>query len=143
MASHARHARSAPVPPPRLRRTLRRVGVTVSAGAALVAAGAAEAQAAQGPQAPRAQLGRTDIAAAFQGTGIALEKSVQGLSPVVKTFKYHPLAATPVDPVDNGIGTKIADFKPISTQALTNPIHSTGQLRDLPLVGQLLGILPG
>ncbi|GHC70638.1 hypothetical protein [Streptomyces cinnamoneus] len=137
MASHARHARSAPVPPPRRRRTLARVGLTVSAGAALVAGGAVEAGAQ--PQAPRAELGRTDVKAALQGTRIALEKSAEGLGPVVRTFKYHPLAATPVDPLNNGARTQVADFQPINTQMLTSPITKTGQLGDLPLVGQLLG----
>ncbi|MEU1312875.1 hypothetical protein ABZ419_28825 [Streptomyces cinnamoneus] len=137
MASHARHARSAPVPPPRRRRTLARVGLTVSAGAALVAGGAVEAGAQ--PQAPRAELGRTDVGAALRGTRIALEKSAEGLEPVVRTFKYHPLAGTPVDPLNNGARTQVADFQPINTQELTSPITKTGQIGDLPLVGQLLG----
>ncbi|MFI9204662.1 hypothetical protein [Streptomyces sp. NPDC053048] len=140
MASHARHARSAPVPPPRRRRGLTRVGVTVSAGAALFAAGAAEAQA--DPQAPRAQIGRQDIGAAFQGTAIAVQKSVAGLSPVVKTFKYHPLAGTVVDPLNNGASTQVSDFKPVTTKPAA--VTTTGKVGDLPVAGQVLGgLLPG
>ncbi|MEU5052433.1 hypothetical protein [Streptomyces sp. NPDC021096] len=115
--------------------------LTVSAGAALVAGGAADASAK--PQPPTAQLGRTDVGAAFAGTGIALEKSVQGLAPVLQTFKYHPLAATPVDPLNNGARTQVADFKPVGTQMLTSPVTKRGQVGDLPLVGQALGALQG
>lgn len=118
-----------------------RVGLTVSAGAALAAGGTATAHAE--PQAPRAQLGRTDVGAAFVGTGIALEKSVEGLSPVLKSFKYHPLAATPVDPLNNGARTQVADFKPVGTDVVTSPVTNRGQVGDLPLVGQALNVLPG
>ncbi|GAA2708197.1 hypothetical protein GCM10010315_04170 [Streptomyces luteosporeus] len=118
-----------------------RVGLTVSAGAALAAGGAAQASAHTQP--PTATLGRTDVGAAFVGTGIALQKSVEGLSPVLKTFKYHPLAATPVDPLNNGARTKVADFKPVGTDMVTSPVTKRGQLGDLPVVGQVLGALPG
>ncbi|MEU7131996.1 hypothetical protein [Streptomyces sp. NPDC046261] len=117
------------------------MGLTVSAGAALVAGGAAGASAE--PQAPKAQLARTDVGAAFVGTGIALQKSVQGLAPVVQTFKYHPLAATPVDPLNNGARAQVADFKPVGTQMVTSPVTTRGQVGDLPLVGQALGALQG
>ncbi|MFI1972819.1 hypothetical protein BLA24_26620 [Streptomyces cinnamoneus] len=141
MASHARHARSAPNPPPRLQRTLARVGLTLSAGAALVAGGAAGASAT--PQAPRAELGRTDVGAALQGTGIAVEKSVQGISPVVKSFKAYPMAGTHVDPLDNGVRTKVADYPAVGTTAVTDTITKTGQISDLPLIGQMVKLLPG
>ncbi|WP_229922983.1 hypothetical protein [Streptomyces griseocarneus] len=118
------------------------MGMTLSAGAALVAAGAAEAQAQ--PQVPRAEFGRQDVGAAFEGTAIALQKSVEGLSPVVKTFKYHPLAGTAVDPLNNGASTQISNFKPVSTQPVTAPVTTRGQVGDLPVAGQLLGgVLPG
>ncbi len=120
---------------------LTRLGLTVSAGAALVAGGATAASA--NPQAPRAEFGRTDLGAAFAGTGIAVEKSVEGLAPVVKSFKYHPLAATPVDPLNNGARIQPGDFKPVGTQAVTSPVTNRGQVGDLPLVGQALGVLPG
>ncbi|GHF48784.1 hypothetical protein GCM10010218_32840 [Streptomyces mashuensis] len=128
-------------PSPRLRRTVARLGLTVSAGAALAAAGAAEAHAS--PQVPSATLGRTDVGAAFEGTGIALEKSVEGLSPVVKSFKYHPLAATGVDPLDNGASTQVSNFKPVGTRLVTAPVTDRGQVQDLPVAGQALGVLPG
>ncbi|MFI9305339.1 hypothetical protein [Streptomyces triculaminicus] len=141
MASQARHARS-PLPPPPRRRALTRIGTTLSAGAALVAAGAADAQAE--PQAPRVQLARQDVRAALQGTDIALQKAVEGLSPVVKQFKYHPLAGTAVDPLNNVASTQILDFKPVSTAPVTAPITTRGQIGDLPVAGQVLqGLLPG
>ncbi|MEV4436943.1 hypothetical protein [Streptomyces sp. NPDC049585] len=120
---------------------LMRVGLTVSAGAALAAGGAAQASAQ--PQPPTATLGRTDLGAALMGTRIGLEKSVEGLSPVIKTFKFNPLAATPVDPLNNGARTQVADFKPVGTDMLTSPLTKRGQLGDLPVVGQVLGALPG
>ncbi|MEU1378265.1 hypothetical protein ABZ442_32135 [Streptomyces triculaminicus] len=116
--------------------------MTLSAGAALVTAGAADAQAE--PQVPRVQLAHQDVHAALQGTDIALRKAVEGLSPVVKQFKYHPLAGTAVDPLNNAASTQILDFKPVSTASLTAPITTRGQIGDLPVAGQVLQtLLPG
>lgn len=138
-ARHARHARTVPHPPPPFARNLVRVGLTVSAGAALVAGSAAGASAAG--QA-RAQFGRTDVLAAVEGTHIALEKSLEGLTPVLKNLPTDPLANTGVDPLDNGARTQVADFKPVGTSVATDPLAKGGHVGDLPVVGAVANLLP-
>lgn len=140
-ARHARHARTVPHPPPPFARNLVRVGLTVSAGAALVAGSAAGASAAGAGQA-RAQFGRTDVLAAVEGTHIALEKSLEGLTPVLKNLPTDPLANTGVDPLDNGARTQVADFKPVGTSLATDPLAKGGHVGDLPVVGAAANLLP-
>ncbi|MBB1253574.1 hypothetical protein H3146_09355 [Streptomyces sp. OF3] len=103
MASRPRHARPAA---PRLLRA----GVTLSAaaGVALSAAGAAQAAIVDDP------VGSV-------GHAVAPFTNLQ----------LHPLAKTGVDPLDNGVGTQIADFQPITTTALTEPLSSGSNLSDL------------
>ncbi|MEV4439573.1 hypothetical protein AB0K09_11205 [Streptomyces sp. NPDC049577] len=151
MTSRARHAR--PVPPPPFLRVLRRLGLTASAGAALVAAGASQAGAqplaAQpvapvGPSAqPAAQIGPFDLAAAVRGTGEGLDQTVHGLGPVVKGLPVNPLAPGAFNPLDNGVGTRIGDFKPVGTQLLTGSLAKGGKVKDIPVVGMATGLLPG
>ncbi|WP_406507101.1 hypothetical protein [Streptomyces sp. NBC_00212] len=132
----------APNPARALRhRALLRAGLTVTAvGAALAGAGSA-AQAAPAPEAPAAGQNAmaTDLAAAAQGvtgaTGYAIAPA--------KTLRLDPLANTGVDPLDNGVGTQVADFKPVSTAMATSPVTSGGALKDLPLTGRAAGLLPG
>jgi hypothetical protein len=50
-------------------------------------------------------------------------------------LRLNPLARTPVDPTTNGVGTQIADFKPIATGALTKPLSDGDSISQLPLVG--------
>ncbi|MGW7195128.1 hypothetical protein, partial [Streptomyces chryseus] len=65
-----------------------------------------------------------------------------GVGPV-KDFHLNPLAGTGVDPLDNGLGTQVADFQPLSTAAVTAPLTQGDALRELPLVGPATGLLPG
>lgn len=48
-----------------------------------------------------------------------------------------------MDPLDNAVGTQIADFKPLSTAVVTDSITQGGGLQDLPLVGPVTKLLPG
>ncbi|WP_037912665.1 hypothetical protein [Actinacidiphila yeochonensis] len=64
-----------------------------------------------------------------------------GIAPV-RDLKLDPLNNTTVDPLTNGLGTQVADFKPISTTSLTGPITDGGSLGTLPLVGTVTGLLP-
>uniref|UniRef100_A0AAU2V4Z1 ATP-binding protein n=1 Tax=Streptomyces sp. NBC_00003 TaxID=2903608 RepID=A0AAU2V4Z1_9ACTN len=132
----------APEPTRALRhRTLLRAGLTVTAvGAALAGAGST-AQAA--PVAPASTVGQNlmspDLPAAARGvtgaTGYAIAPA--------KTLRLDPLANTGVDPLNNGVGTQVADFKPVSTAMATSPVTSGGALNDLPLAGRAAGLLPG
>ncbi|MDK1472693.1 hypothetical protein QNO07_04505 [Streptomyces sp. 549] len=117
MASHARHAR------PRAR-TLLQAGLTLSAAGAvaLVSGGAAQA----------------DIV----NTSDPLGTVGHAVTPI-KQLQLDPLANTGVDPLDNGVGTQIADFQPLGTTQLTAPLTQGGTLGSLPLTGELTGLLPG
>ncbi|MEV5968882.1 hypothetical protein [Streptomyces sp. NPDC051921] len=129
----ARHAQSRT---PR-RSTLLKAGLTVTAaGAALLGAGAA-AQAADGVGVPLPadSLTQVDGAAALEGVG-------HGVAPLTQ-LQIDPLANTGVDPLDNGLGTQVADFKPVGTNLVTDHVTKGGALADLPVAGPLAqGLLP-
>ncbi|MGW6462070.1 hypothetical protein ACWF94_40120 [Streptomyces sp. NPDC055078] len=115
-------------------------GLTVAAVAAtLGASGAAQAA----PAASDAVPGALDSALGGPGTGLvgAVTNSVSGIG-YLKNHQLNPLAKTGVDPLDNGIGTQIADFKPVSTQLVTGPLSDGAALKDLPVVGGVTQALP-
>jgi hypothetical protein len=56
-------------------------------------------------------------------------------------LKPNPLAGTGVDPLDNGLGTQLADFRPLTSQALTGPIAQAQSIGSIPVVGQVTGLL--
>ncbi|MFJ7944751.1 hypothetical protein ACIQ6K_14060 [Streptomyces sp. NPDC096354] len=119
------------------RRALLRAGLTVTAVGAALGAGGAAAQAAPLPVAPAS--GADNGLAAVGGATGALGHAV---SPITQ-LQLDPLANTGVDPLANGVGTQVADFKPLSTGVVTDPLSSGGALKDLPLVGQATGLLHG
>ncbi|PWI43811.1 hypothetical protein [Streptomyces sp. ICBB 8177] len=110
-------------------RALLRTALALSAAGAALAAGAGAAQASQLP-------GADDVVG---GTVQGLES---GVSPV-KHLQLDPLARTTVDPLTNGVGTQIADFKPVGTQTVTGPLTDGDSLSQLPLVGEVTNLLPG
>ncbi|MCB5909597.1 hypothetical protein [Streptomyces pinistramenti] len=130
MASHARPK------PSRIPRSLLRAGLTVSAaGAALAAGGTAHAEVV-----PVSSADTNATASALSG---ALTTSLGGAVNPVRNLQLNPLAKTPVDPLTNGVGTQVADFKPVGTELLTGTLSRGGALKDLPLVGKVTRILPG
>ncbi|MFJ9678402.1 hypothetical protein ACIRP2_10135 [Streptomyces sp. NPDC101194] len=138
MARHA-HSKSR-------RRTLLRAGLTVTAVGAALGAGGAAAQAAPLPLAQAADTGSSldEVSKAAGGavTGAVGQSLRSGIAPVTH-LRLDPLAGTGTDPLDNAVGTQIADFKPLSTAAVTDPVTSGGALKDLPVVGQVAGALHG
>lgn len=126
------------------RRALLRAGLTLTAVGAALGAGGAAAQAAPLPVAPLpgadSALGEAGQAAGNAATG-ALGHSLAAAVGPVTSLQLDPLAKTGTDPLDNAVGTQIADFKPVSTAAVTDPLTSGGALKDLPLVGQVTGLL--
>ncbi|CAL9298245.1 hypothetical protein [Streptomyces sp. SudanB182_2057] len=114
--------------------------VLAAAGAAL-GAGAATASAATVPGTGvtyrPVDAGNIDPEAGLRAvTGIVgyVTGPVTGLKP-------NPLAGTGVDPLDNGVGTQVADFQPVGTQTLTRPLAQARSLGSIPVLGQLLGAL--
>ncbi|MGW0555197.1 hypothetical protein ACWDZ6_13465 [Streptomyces sp. NPDC002926] len=122
---------------PKSRRlALLRAGMTVAAVAAVLGAGDAAHAA---PVAP-VGLGTLDQGQGQVLTG-AVANSVSGAGQV-KSLQLNPLAKTGVDPLDNGVGTQVADFKPVSTEAATGPLADGAALKDLPVAGGAAGSLP-
>ncbi|MFI2778372.1 hypothetical protein [Streptomyces sp. ALB3] len=140
----ARHALSKP-----RHRALLRAGLTLTALGAALGAGGAAAQAAPLPVTPAAgadtadsTLGAVGEAAAPALTS-ALGYGLAGAVEPVTDLQLDPLAGTGVDPLDNAVGTQIADFKPVTTAVVTDPLTSGAALGDLPVVGQVTGLITG
>ncbi|MEV8534932.1 hypothetical protein [Streptomyces sp. NPDC051211] len=112
-----RHASSAP------RQPLRTAGLTVSM------AGAALAMAAGGAQASE----------------VSLPHALAGVTEPIADLKVNPLANTGVDPLDNGIGTQVADFPAVGTTMVTGTLTQGPSVGELPTaaVSSLLGPLTG
>ncbi|MEU9863862.1 hypothetical protein AB0D99_23610 [Streptomyces sp. NPDC047971] len=114
---------------------LLKAGLTATAaGAAVLGLGAAGAQAAAPLPLPIDSIAGSDISSALGATGHAVGP--------LTSLQLDPLANTGVDPLDNGVGTQIADFKPVGTNLVTDHVTKGGGLDDLPLVGEVTGLLP-
>ncbi|MFD9503591.1 hypothetical protein [Streptomyces sp. NPDC060035] len=137
----ARHALSKP-----RRRALLRAGLTLTALGAALGAGGAAAQAASLPAAPATGADNT-LGAAGDAAAPALNSALgYGLAGAVSPatdLQLDPLAGTGVDPLDNGVGTQVADFKPMTTAAATGPLAGGASLGDLPVAGQAAGTIAG
>ncbi|MER7044280.1 hypothetical protein [Streptomyces jumonjinensis] len=131
MARHSAH---------QSRRIALRAGLTVAAAAAALGA-SGTAHAAPAPP----TVGLDGAAAALnesaQGVTGAVTNSIAGIS-YLTSLQLNPLAKTGTDPLANGVATQIADFKPISTELITGPLAQGGGLKDLPLVGGVVKMLP-
>ena len=129
----SRHASS---PNPTARRAL---AALATAGVAL-GAGAATAAADTGPALDVVRTRPTSLGQIDPQAGL---KVLGGVLPYVTGpvagLKPNPLAGTGVDPLDNGVGTQLADFKPLTSKTLTGPLAQAPSVGSLPVVGQLLG----
>lgn len=128
-------------------RALLQVGLTFSAVGAAVTGGATAAAAAESaapglaaPLSPQSVQPGVDGAIAALG---AADVATAGALRPAKDQRLHPLAGTPVDPLDNSVGTQVADFRSVSTDAVTGLFSDGGSLRELPAAGGVLGALPG
>ncbi|MFI8851672.1 hypothetical protein [Streptomyces sp. 891-h] len=85
----------------------------------------------------------TPVRHTVRGAGVALGSALE----TVNDLQLDPLANTGSDPLDNSVGTQIADFRPLSTAAVTGPLARGASLGELPLVGPLatkaIDALPG
>ncbi|MET8859970.1 MULTISPECIES: hypothetical protein [unclassified Streptomyces] len=124
------------------RNTLARTTARIAATVGVVAAGAAVATPAFAETAPAvhtrpASLGDLDPQAGLQGvTG-----TVGHVTGPVEGLKPNPLAGTGVDPLDNGVGTQVADFKPLTSKALTGPVAQADSIGGIPVLGKVTGFL--
>ncbi|MFJ5640304.1 hypothetical protein [Streptomyces sp. NPDC093223] len=130
-------ARTASSPHPTAQRALvalATAGVALGAGAATAAAAPQHVADSLVRTAP-AGLGHADPTTALQALGAALPY----VTGAVTGLKPNPLAGTGVDPLDNGVGTQVADFQPVSSKMLTGPVAQASSVGSLPLLGQALG----
>ncbi|MER6428866.1 hypothetical protein ABT272_14090 [Streptomyces sp900105245] len=121
--------------------TARRGLLVLAAAGAALGAGAASASADSVPVAGLNYrplgLGNVDPQA-----GVGAATGIVGyVTGPVAGLKPNPLAGTGVDPLDNGVGTQLADFQPLSSQMVTRPLAQAQSLGSVPVVGQVLGSL--
>lgn len=118
-------------------------GALATAGAALGAGAgtaAADTETIAGVMHTRpTSLGKIGPQAGLQ----ALTGTVGAVTGPVAGLKPHPPAGTGVDPLDNGVGTQLADFQPLTSQMLTRPVAQASSVGSLPVVGQATGPLGG
>ncbi|MFE5211401.1 hypothetical protein [Streptomyces sp. NPDC056600] len=119
----------------------------VLAGAGLaLGGGAVAASAAPVPAVPSADQVEPKVALSVIDlkTGMETLKNTVGYTVgPVGALKPNPLAGTGVDPTDNGVGTQVADFQPVTTKTLTSPLTQAETINALPAVGQVTGMLGG
>ncbi|AXI78948.1 hypothetical protein [Peterkaempfera bronchialis] len=119
-----------------------------AAGAAVIGAlgaqapaSAAEARPAKPAQAPEAALRPVDTAAAFGTLG---STAGTALRPVTD-LRLDPWANSSADPLTNGVAvqpkTPNGHTGQLSTLPLTAPLSGGGGLKDVPVVGQVVGLL--
>lgn len=84
-----------------------------------------------------------DAESTLGGVAEGLRHAASSTIAPVKHLQLNPLAKTGVDPLSNSVGTQVADFKPVSTEAVTGPLARGASLSELPVVGPLTNLLPG
>ncbi|NUS23315.1 MAG: hypothetical protein HOV70_26875 [Streptomyces sp.] len=131
----ARHASSSTPTAQRALAALATAGVALGAGAASAAADTQPVD--ELVHTRPTSLGRIDPQAGLQG----LTNTVGYVTGPVAGLKPNPLAGTGVDPLDNGLGTQIADFQPMTSQMLTAPVAQAQSIGSMPVVGQVTGLL--
>jgi hypothetical protein len=139
MARHeARHA--APKTP-----TARRALLALTTASLALGAGAGAASAdvgkpvntAEMPKEANVKLAPVDVKA---GLGVLRDTAGYAVAPV-GNLKPNPLAGTGVDPLDNGVGTQVADFKPVTSKQVTGPVAQADDVDALPVAGPVISSL--
>ncbi|MEU1261220.1 hypothetical protein ABZ839_12610 [Streptomyces cellulosae] len=59
----------------------------------------------------------------------------------VADLKPNPLAGTGVDPLDNGLGTQVADFRGVESREVTGPVAQAESVGSIPGVGTVTDTL--
>ncbi|MER5669087.1 hypothetical protein [Streptomyces mirabilis] len=127
-----------------LARTTTRIAVALGVVAAGAAAAASPAVADTAPAVDLMRTQPTSLGNVDPQAGLgALTGTVGYVTGPIAGLKPNPLAGTGVDPLDNGVGTQLADFKPLTSQALTGPLAQARSVGSMPVVGQALGSLGG
>ncbi|MDW8810403.1 hypothetical protein P1P68_37795 [Streptomyces scabiei] len=110
-------------------------GLALGAGAGTAAAADGAAPVVDVLRTRPTSLGQVDPQAGLQ----ALTGTVGYVTGPVAGLKPNPLAGTGVDPLDNGVGTQLADFQPLTSTALTGPVAQASSIGSIPVLGQVVG----
>ncbi|WCN02898.1 hypothetical protein [Streptomyces sp. M92] len=125
--------------------TVHRALVLLATAGAALGAGAATASAAEGGGETIAGLAHTRPTSMGNIDPQAGVQAVTGIvgyvTGPVADLKPNPLAGTGVDPLHNGVGTKVADFQPLTSTSLTGPVAQARSLGAVPVVGQATELL--
>lgn len=114
--------------------------LTLTAAAATLAPAAAALAATPAPAGTA--LPDTGLPPDVLPTRTATGAVASGVDPV-RHLALDPLSDTGVDPLDNGVGSQVADFRSLSTTAVTDQVTHGGSLSTLPLVGPASGLFSG
>ncbi|WP_159772116.1 hypothetical protein [Streptomyces sp. HM190] len=120
----------------------RRALLAVTTAGVALGAGAGTAAAADGadPAVDVLRTRPTSLGSVDPQAGLtALTGTVGYVTGPVAGLKPNPLAGTGVDPLDNGVGTQLADFQAVRSTALTGPVAQAPSIGSIPVVGQLVG----
>jgi hypothetical protein len=124
---------------------LLRAGLTLTAAGAAVGGTGAAASASE-PSTVETPLGTLDTSAVHYALDSAVQQAggatTHAFGPV-KELRANPLAGTAADPLNNVVGTQVADFRPLTTEPLTGPAARGASFEQLPLVRHVLDVLPG
>lgn len=121
--------------------TAQRALIALATAGAALGAGAATASAdsvpALGMTYRPSALGNVDPQSGLR----AVTGTVGYVTGPVAGLKPNPLAGTGVDPLDNSVGTQLADFRPVTSRMVTAPVAQAQSLGEVPVVGQAVGSL--
>ncbi|MET9735557.1 hypothetical protein ABZZ79_34500 [Streptomyces sp. NPDC006458] len=122
----------------------RALAALATAGVALGASATTAAAADTEPVVDAMRTRPTSLGQLDPQSGVeALTMSLRYTTGTVSSLKPNPLAGTGVDPLDNGIGTQLADFRPLTSQMLTAPVAQAESIGSIPLLGQATELLGG
>ncbi|WP_367321158.1 hypothetical protein [Streptomyces sp. HUAS ZL42] len=122
--------------------TGRRALVALATAGVALGAGAGTACAGSEPVVDVLRTHPTSLGEIDPQSGLhALKGTVGHVTGPVSDLRPNPLAGTGVDPLDNGVGTQVADFAPVSSQALTGPVTQARSIGSVPVVGEAAGLL--
>ncbi|MFI0505108.1 hypothetical protein ACH3WN_20035 [Streptomyces albogriseolus] len=88
-----------------------------------------------------AALGVAAAASAAQAQAQVLPDNAGQVVGTVADLKPNPLAGTGVDPLDNGVGTQVADFRGLDSRAVTGPAAQAESVGGIPGVGTVTDAL--
>ncbi|GAB7104022.1 hypothetical protein JCM4814A_23360 [Streptomyces phaeofaciens JCM 4814] len=132
----ARHDSSQTFTGRRVLAALATAGVALGAGAGTAAAAGGE-PVGDVPGTRPAAAGSLDPQSAARG----VLGSLPYVTGAVSGLKPNPLAGTGVDPLDNGVGTQLADFKPLTSQMVTGPVAQARSIGSIPVLGDATQVL--